>query len=286
MYVVMGATGHVGSATAAALLRQGQPVTIVTRHADAGADWRARGAEVAVADLDDTAALRAAFRRGRRAFLLVPPADPATDTDAVEKHNAAQILAALEDSGLEKVVAESTYGARAGDQIGDFGTLWVLEQGLRAQPIPAAINRAAYYMSNWDSLIETAAKTGKLPTMYPPDRAIPMVAPADLGAAAARRLMSPLDDVGVAYVEGPKPYSAQDVAQALAHALGRPVEIDRIPREAWEQAYRDLGFSPEGARSYTGMTALSVDGDIAVPPDPERGETTLETYIAQRAARG
>jgi uncharacterized protein YbjT (DUF2867 family) len=105
MYVIMGANGHVGSVVAETLLGRGEPVTVITR-SDSGDDaWRARGAEVATADVNDVASLRAAFRRGRRAFLLNPPADIATDTDVVERATVTNILAALDGSGLEKVVA-------------------------------------------------------------------------------------------------------------------------------------------------------------------------------------
>src|SRR5688572_21691967 len=51
MYVIMGGTGHVGSATAAALLGRGEAVTIVTRDAKRAEKWRARGAEIAEADV-------------------------------------------------------------------------------------------------------------------------------------------------------------------------------------------------------------------------------------------
>jgi hypothetical protein len=56
---------------------------------------------------------------------------------------------AVNGSALEKVVAASTYGAQQGDALGDLSTLCQLEEGLRSQPIPAAINRGAYYMTNW-----------------------------------------------------------------------------------------------------------------------------------------
>lgn len=218
-----GGTGHVGAATARALLALGAEVTIVTRSAARAAHWRARGADIVQANVEDVASLRAAFRRGRRAFLLNPPADTTTDTDVVERHTVANILAALEGSGLEKVVAESTGGARPGSRIGDLNVLWELEEGLRAQALPAAVNRAAYYMSNWDGFLETVRNTGVLPSLFPADLAIPMVAPKDLGEVAAARLMTSLDDRGVRYVEGPRRYTPSDVARAFAETLGRPV---------------------------------------------------------------
>ena len=130
MFVVMGATGHVGAAVADELLLRGQEVTILTRHPDRVGAWQDKGARVAAADAEDVNSLRQAFRSGKRAFLLNPPADPSGDTDATERRTIANILAALEGCGLEKVVAASTYGAQPGDAIGDLSTLWELEEGI------------------------------------------------------------------------------------------------------------------------------------------------------------
>jgi uncharacterized protein YbjT (DUF2867 family) len=285
MNIIMGGTGHVGSATANALLRRGRPVTIVTRNATRASVWRSKGAEIAEASVDDVASLRAAFRRGSRAFLLNPPADTKLDTDAVERRTVQNILSALEDSGLEKVVAESTGGAQPGNRIGDLGVLWELEQGLNRQSIPAAINRAAYYMSNWDGLLETVRNTGELPTLFPQNLAVPMVAPHDLGQIAADRLLSSINDVGIRYVEGPRRYSSADVADAFARALDRSVRVVVTPREKWKDSYRALGFSESAAESYARMTAASIDGGFDTPDDSIRGTTTLETYIHGLTAR-
>jgi uncharacterized protein YbjT (DUF2867 family) len=285
MHVIMGGTGHVGSQAAAALLGRGEAVTVVTRDADHATKLREKGAEIAEADIEDVASLRAAFRRGRRAFLLNPPADPSTDTDAVEKRTVARILAALEGSGLEKVVAESTGGAQPGERIGDLSVLWELEQGLAEQAIPAAVNRAAYYMSNWDGMLDSVRSTGKLPTMFPADMPIPMVAPKDLGRIAADRLMSGPEDTGIRYVEGPRRYSSAEVAQAFSNALGRKVAVEVTPRERWKHAFQAMGFSDAAAESYAGMTAASVDSNFDVPEEPLRGTTTLETYIRDFVSR-
>ena len=280
MYIVLGATGHVGSATAQQLLQSGALVTVVTRDEGKADDWRRRGAEAVVLDVADTRALHDLFKRGRRAFLLNPPASPASDTDAEEHRTLSSIVGALDGSGLEKIVLQSAYGAQAGDQIGDLSVLFDFEQALARQPIPTTVLRAAYYMSNWDPLLG-AAKQGMLPTMYPADLTIPMVAPADLGAAAARLLQDAPDRSGIHYVEGPARYTPRDVAAAFADALGRSVRPAVTLRADWEDAYRKLGFSKAAAASFARMTAVSVDGDYGLPTDPERGAVTLTQYIGE-----
>jgi uncharacterized protein YbjT (DUF2867 family) len=278
VFVVLGASGHVGSAVANTLLVAGEPVTVIVHHEDKAAAWRAKGAQAAVADVLDPDGLRAVLQRGRRAFLLNPPAAPSTDTEVEEHRTFAGIVAALEGSGLEKLVVESTYGAQPGQRCGDLNVLYDFEQALKAQPIPVTVQRAAYYMSNWDALLDQA-RQGVLPTMLPADLALPMVAPVDLGRAAADFLRQPIGQEGVHYVEGPKRYTPADVAAAFAKALGRAVEPSVIPRDQWEKAYRDLGFSEPAAASYVRMTEVTVDSPFAVD-GPRRGEVTLERYIA------
>jgi uncharacterized protein YbjT (DUF2867 family) len=284
MFVIVGGTGRVGSATAEALLAERQPLTIVTRSASKAERWRKRGAEVAVADVRDVDALRAVFERGKRAFLLNPSADPSTDTDAEELATVRCLLAALDGSGLEQVVALSTYGARPGERCGDLTVLHHLEEGLRARPIPALIMRAAYMMSNWDAALEAGGADGVLPSMLPRDLLLPMVAPRDLGAVAARLLRAPARETKTLHVEGPERYTPGDVATALATALGRPVRVEVTPRERWEEAFRDLGFSERAASSYARMTEVTVDGPM-LPASPIRGETSLTDYIVSADRR-
>jgi uncharacterized protein YbjT (DUF2867 family) len=273
VHIIMGATGHIGGHVVDELLARGEEVGIVTRDASTA---RIEGVEILEASTDDVPALRAAFRRGTRAFLLNPPADPSGDPDAVERASAAAIVEALEGSGLEKVVAQSTYGAQPGDRLGDLGVLWEFEEALRAQPIPAAINRGAYFMTNWDAMVQPA-RDGVLPSMYPADFVLPMVSPRDLGRAAAERLLSGTDDTGWWNVEGPARHTPADVAASFASAVGREVEVAVTPPEDFVATYRELGFSEAAAESFAGMARAA----LAFEPPREivRGEVGLDEYI-------
>lgn len=104
MYIILGRTGHVGSAVAKSLLDEGETVTIVTRNPEKAEAWRQQDAEVAVADVHDVRSLREVFRNGKRVFLLNPNADISSDTDQEESETVRCLLAAIEGSGLEKVV--------------------------------------------------------------------------------------------------------------------------------------------------------------------------------------
>ncbi|WP_234892106.1 hypothetical protein [Sinorhizobium meliloti] len=51
---------------------------------------------------------------------------------------------------------QSTYGAMEGDGIGDLTVLYESERLAEASGVPAAINRAAYFYTNLDMLLEPA----------------------------------------------------------------------------------------------------------------------------------
>ena len=285
MYVVLGGTGNVGSAVAEALAAKGEQVIVVTRSSEKHGNLAEKGIEMAAADVRDTDSLRRVFKRGKRLFLLNPPADPSSDVDSEERKAIRSIVSALDKSGLEKIVAQSTYGAQHCDKCGDLGVLYELEQSLKEQPISTTIIRAAYFMSNWEMALETAAADGVVHSFFASDFELPMVAPKDLGRAGARFLTQSVDRTGTHYIEGPQPYSPADVAGAFSAALDQEVTVQSIPSRHWTETFKSFGFSDKAAKSYAGMTAKVVDGEAIPLKRPERGDITLEDYVSALVKR-
>ncbi len=279
MHIILGATGHIGSALTKILLGQGEPVTAVTRDPQKGEKFRQMGAHIAVVNVLDTEKLHRTFKQGKRLYLLNLPAPPDTDTAKEEFKTVDAIISALEGSGIEKVVAESTYGAQPGDQLGDLGVLYHMEQALHALSVPHTVIRGAYYMSNWDHSLETARRNGVVHTLYPAEYKIPMVSPADIAKVAARLLLEPPAKGGLYYVEGPEPYSTTEVAEAFSAALQRPVNAVSIPKDEWIPALEKMGFSPKAAASMAAMTDITLRQDFEMPDAPIRGETTLQEHV-------
>src|SRR5579863_8408986 len=79
MFAVAGVSGHTGKVVAETLLAQKKPVRVIVRDAAKGEEWKRRGAEVAVADLEDAEALTRALRGADSAYLLLPPMMGSTD---------------------------------------------------------------------------------------------------------------------------------------------------------------------------------------------------------------
>lgn len=284
MDIVLGASGHVGGTVTRRLLEQGRAVTVVLHRPEQAAEWSARGASVAVLDVHDTPALATAFSEARRAFLLNPPASPSLDVDREERRTVQSILEAVRGASLEKIVVQSTYGAQDNPHCGDLGSLYAFEQGARETGVPLCIVRAAYFMSNWYGTLSTARQSGVFSSLLPKDFKAPMVAPQDVGELAARLLAAPVEETGVYNIEGPEPYTAEDVATAPSTVLERDVAVDEIPRQEWPEFYHRNGFCPEAARSYATMTGIFVDGQYERPRTPLRGATDLQTCLRNQAS--
>ena len=113
MYAITGVTGNVGGATARALLAAGQSVRAVVRNVEKGQVWRNMGCEVALATIEDEAALSVAFERAEAVFVLVPPNfDPSPEFSEAREIGKA-LHSALAAARPKRVIYLSTIGAQA-----------------------------------------------------------------------------------------------------------------------------------------------------------------------------
>ena len=279
MYIVLGATGNIGSTLTRLLVHEGQEVIAITHNEEHISTIENMGAQPAVVDVLDTEKLAAIFRKGKRLFCLNPPGDITKDAWEEEHKTAASIIAAIKNSELEKIVAESTYGAQPGERLGDLDVLYDIEQLLKELDRNVIIMRGAYYMSNWNMSLETAKKEGKVYALYPPDFSLPMVAPADIAQHAASLLIQDHKDAGPHYITGPQDYSLNDVASAFAAALDTPVQAVQVKPDDWLSFLMKSRFSKPSADSMVNMTRVTLEQNFEQAKAPRRGETTLQQYI-------
>lgn len=102
MHIILGETGHIGSALADTLINKGQQVIIISRDEKKKQQWINEGAQFSVLDILDVNALQQVFNQGERLFLLNSPAISSTDTVAQGKKTLSAILETLNRSGIKK----------------------------------------------------------------------------------------------------------------------------------------------------------------------------------------
>lgn len=281
MYVVAGATGNTGKIVAARLLEEGKEVRAWVRSEAKGGELAAKGAELAIVDLEDSVSVEAGLAGAKAAYLLLPPAMGAEDMLALQAERAERLVAAAEKVGLEHIVVLSSIGAQHPDGTGPVRALHDFEQRIAAAGIPHSFVRAAYFQENWGSVLPVAAQDGVLPQMLgDAGRAIPMVATKDIGETAAKALLD--GPQGVIELEGPERYSPADTAAAAGELLGKSVATVDVPFEAQEAQLQSFGISADVAALFREMNEGIARGhvDFDGTGTHVRGEQPLKATLA------
>ncbi|HEX4022430.1 MAG TPA: NmrA family NAD(P)-binding protein [Acidobacteriaceae bacterium] len=241
MFAVTGVTGKVGGAVARNLLAQGHKVRAVVRNAEKGRFWSAQGCDIGIASVEDAASLTKALDGTEGVFLMTPP-DFDPEPGFPETHKAAAAIRhAIETTRPGKVVFLSTVGAHVAEP-NLLNNSKITEEMLRTTSVPVALLRAAWFMENaaWD--VEGARK-GVIPSFLQPlDHRIPMIAASDIARNAAELLNDTWTGIRVVELEGPRRYSANDIAAGFSTVLERPVRAEAVPHDQWETLFRSQGM--------------------------------------------
>ena len=284
MFAVMGVTGQVGSQVAHNLLRANKAVRVVVREAAKAAEWAALGCEVAVASVEDGTSLAKAFAGTEGVFLMIPPDyDPAPGfpkIQAIIDNVRSAVLAAKP----AKLVFLSTVGAHV-ERLSLLNNSHLMERALRMLDVPVGFLRAAWFMENarWDA---EPARNGVIPSFLQPlDHPIAMVATADIARAIAAMLQETWKATRVVELEGPRRYSANDIASGFATALGHAVHAEPVPRETWENLFRAQGMQYPEPRMFMldGFNEGWIDFELG-PQQRAYGSVSLEQVLRELVA--
>jgi len=267
MYAIAGVSGHVGSVVARTLLEQRKPVRVIVRDAAKGDAWKAKGAEVAVAALDDEAAMTKALTGVTGAFLLLPP-DVATKTPLEDNARRTGVLTrAAKAAKLSHLVLLSSIGAHQPDGTGPIRALHRAEAELTGSGAALTFVRAASFHENWGMALGALGQ-GMLPTFIPAGLAYPQVASKDIAKVVAAALVEGPTRGAPQIIElsGPRDYSANDAAAALSTITGKPVKTQDAPLDAVVPTITSFGVSAPVAELFREMYAGVASGRVAQAP--------------------
>jgi len=149
---------------------------------------------------------------------------------------------ALDATHPPKVVCLSTIGVQA-VKSNLLSQRTLMEEALSTLRLPVTFLRPAWFMENvsWD--IDQAREQGVVSCFLQPlDKAVPMVATADVGRVGAELLLQDWGGKRVVELEGPDWVTPNEIASELAKALRRPVRAEVVPRENWAAIFRAQGM--------------------------------------------
>ncbi|WUT01621.1 NAD(P)H-binding protein (plasmid) [Streptomyces sp. NBC_00708] len=273
MIVVTGATGNIGRPLTQALVEAGQQVTAVSRHPAAVP----AGVRHVPADLAEPAGLKPALAGAKALFLLL-----SGDLHAAGA-NPADIIGEAAAGGVRRVVLLSTLGVVTRP----FGrtriAMRALEDTLRESVPEWAILRPGGFASNalwWAESVRTqravAAPFG--------DIGVPVIDPADIAAVAAACLLDDQHSGSVYELTGPQVVTPRRQTEAIAAALGSPVQFHELTRDE-AKAAMTRSMPPELADDTLDILGAPSPAELRVSPDVQQVLGRAPRSFADWAAR-
>jgi uncharacterized protein YbjT (DUF2867 family) len=276
--VVTAAGGQTGTAVARALRGRGREVRAVVSSPRARASLAAVGADVAVADLADVAAVQPLLAGAEALYLIWPNFVPG------EAEGAAALFAAARRAGVPRVVYHSVLRPQA-RAMPHHAAKDAAEEALDASGLAWRVLQPCAYSANLDPQLPAVAAGGRFRSSWGLLRAQSLVDLRDVAEAAAVLLTEDGLDGGTFEAVGPQPLTAPRIAAELATWLGREVTaVDVVPDgpvpPASEYAarclrlmfdhYRAHGFtgSPRVLEALLGRPARTLADHLAVQPLP------------------
>jgi len=284
-YVVLGATGHVGSVVANRLVGSGRQVRVVARGIVKLIDYSAHGAEVVPGSVEDKVFLRRAFDGAHAAFVMLPPYF-GTGVRAWQDRTAAGIGDAIEAAGVRAVVTLSSIGGELASDNGPVAGLHALEQRLDRIPGLDRLHlRPGYFFENALGLIGMIRALGFVGGAIRGNLKMAQIAARDIGEVAARRLLA-LDWKGreVRELHGERDLTMEELTAALGAAIGNPeLRYAEIPYADARAAWCRAGIPEELASLFVEMAKGFNEGKVH-PTHPRSPSTTTQTPIERWAA--
>ncbi|GAB3473694.1 NmrA family NAD(P)-binding protein [Amycolatopsis cihanbeyliensis] len=287
MFVVTGATGRTGRVVVDELLRAGRAVRAIGRSRQGLAPLEAVGAESFVAEPTDGPALADAFTGAEGVYVMVQPnyIPDSPDFPAHQRAIVDAMTAALSSAGVRRVVTLSSWGADKAAGTGPVAGLHHLEQQTNTLDAVVTHLRAGYFMENLLSQVESIHRAEVVAAPFDPDIAMPFIATADIGRAAAHSLLTPASASDILELQGERDLSMAEVTEVIGKIADLPqLRYVRQSVEEFAAAQRRAGVSQH-------VTSLMVEVVHAInsrhtatlqPRSPRTTTpTSIEAFVAE-----
>jgi len=255
--LVTGATGQQGGAVARALLARGHGVKALTRKPDSEAarQLKSAGANLVTGDLGDALSVRKAASGVDAMFLMGNSYEAGTEEEIRQGINAAD---AAKAAGVGHLIYSSVADADKKTGIPHFDSKYLVEKHVAGLGIPTTISAPVAFMENivapWSI---PALRQGTYAFAVPPQRALQLVALADIGAFVAALVERREQVFGKRFDIAGDELTGDAQAKILSQAIGRPISYQEIPIAAARQQ------SEDAALMFEWFDRVGYDADIA-----------------------
>jgi len=263
MYLVTGASGHLGQLVISNLLEThripASKIIATTRKPETLAALKAKGVDVRAADFDDTANLVKAFTGATRLLLISTDAMDRPGRRLEQHRNA---IAAAEKAGVEHVLYTSmpkpvtSAVLFAPDHVGT-------EKALAASGLKGwTVLRNNWYFENLLHSLPHAIKSGTWYTAAGEGK-IAHIAREDLARAAAAALASDQGGKNTYTLTGAQEFTTDEIAKLVSDAVSKPIAVVQVPLEGLVQGMVGAGVPEHVARVFGSFDTNTAQGGLS-----------------------
>jgi uncharacterized protein YbjT (DUF2867 family) len=277
-YVITGGAGHTAAPIAKGLLAAGHEVAVIGRQAQNLESLAAAGAQAATGSLEDPAFLAQTFQGADVVYAMIPQNFAVEDYAAWQREIAENLIQAIREAGVTKLVFLSSVGAHLKQGAGPVDGLAYFERRL-AEELPSvdAVHlRPSYFYYNLFSQIPLIKGMNIMGGNYGgANETLALTHTDDIADVALIHLLHPqFTGQQVVYIASDeKPI--QEMAATLAEAIGKPgIPWVEFPDEQALGGMLQSGLKQGLAQAYLQLGKALRDG------------TMQEDYFKNRPALG
>ena len=245
-FLITGATGNVGGELVTQLIDAGHNVRAYVRNPDKARRQLPEVAEIAIGDLDDTAALNQAAEGVDAIFFMQAAPIPAQAQKVVDAATAA---------GVRRIVALSSIGTVLLPMCIIGAAINARDDVLRATDLHITFLKPNTLASNALWWKPTIANEGKV--YDPTDPGLtPPIDPYDIARVAATVLTQPGHEGHSYILNGPEALSAREQVEILADVLDREIDFVAVTPEQYAEVNIARGTPEPQARGLQDLQEL------------------------------
>jgi len=285
MYVIMGATGNIGSKLSNIMLDKGEKIKVIGRSAERLKPFEDQGAEAAVGDVSDVKFLTNVFKGADAVVALIPPAFTSNDFRGYYNEIGANIVRSIQESGVKHALFLSSHGAHLPEKTGPIKGLYDVEQKLnKLDDVNILYLRPTYFMENLLASIGMIKNMGINGSAIKGDVKFAMIATKDIASVAAEHLLrKDFSGKTVHELLGERDISMAEVTKVFGEKIGKPdLEYVQFSAEDEKKGMMDFGLSDDASDQMVELSQAINDGIIAVD-QPRTAENTTDTSIEEFA---
>ena len=233
LILVTGATGNQGGAVARHLLQRGNfrvRAFVRDQNKPAAEALKQAGAELVSGDFSDRASVDRALQGASGIFSV----QGFEDGLEAEIRQGKTLADAASSAGIQHFVYSSVGSAERKTGIPHFDSKFQVEEYIRAIALPYTIMRPVFFFYNYNSM-RPMIENGTLPQPLSPETKLQQLSEEDYGKMVAEVFERPADflkrEIEVASVD----MTMTQIAAAFSRVLGKTVNYQQIPFEAFEQ---------------------------------------------------